>query len=104
MGEGWKALAPAVRDGGLGQIWPLAEEAGRFELGHILNCAVIDALEPSHIGALGVYHAGLWECDLSNQSLIWSGGVYDIFGFERGSPITRPAALACYSEVSRAVS
>lgn len=84
-----------------GYSWPLLEQAARFELGHVLNSAVIDAIAPLQIGELGPHHAGLWECDLSDESLIWSGGVYDIFGVERGSPMTRPDALACYSEDSR---
>ena len=82
--------------------WLLGEQSARFDLGHVLNSAVIDALAPSRIGELGLHHAGLWECDLSHESLIWSGGVYDIFGLERGITVTRNEALACYREESRA--
>ena len=82
--------------------WPLWEQPRQFELGHILNCAVTDALEPSHVGALGIHHAGLWECNLNDNSLIWSGGAYDIFGLNRGAQITREQSLAHYSERSRA--
>ena len=57
--------------------------------------------EPQRIGAIGAYHAGLWECSLADNSLIWSGGVYDLFGLERGAPITRQDALAHYTEDSR---
>jgi hypothetical protein len=85
----------------LEHLWPLREQARRFELGHILNSAVIDAITPSRVGELGIHHAGLWECDLADQSLVWSGGVYDIFGLERGAAVTRPQALACYSDDSR---
>lgn len=42
-----------------------------------------------------------WECDLSNDSLSWSDGVYDLFGIERGTPVTREAILAMYSAESR---
>ena len=82
--------------------WPLWEQPRRFELGHILNCAVTDALQPRQVGALGLHHAGLWECDLQDNSLIWSGGAYDIFGLNRGSAITREQSLAHYCEHSRA--
>lgn len=95
---GTKALGPGMLAG----TWLLREHNHRFDLGHVLNCAVIDAIPPCHIGELGMYHAGLWEYDLRENSLIWSGGVYDIFGFERGSPITRQEALACYTDDSRA--
>ena len=89
---------PAV----LRHSWPLWESARHFELGHVINCAVTDLIEPAEVGALGIHHAGCWECDLSDNSLTWSGGVYDMFGLERGSVITREQALAHYSEDSRA--
>jgi PAS domain-containing protein len=86
----------------LDHSWPLWEQAHQFELGHILNCAVTDAIAPAAPGALGLHHAGLWECDLSDNSLVWSGGVYDLFGFPRGAAVSRQQALACYREHSRA--
>lgn len=82
--------------------WPLWEAPRKFDLGSILNSAITDALEPSKIGELGAYHAGLWECDLADNSLVWSGGVYDIFGLPRGIPITRHEAVSLYCEDSRA--
>lgn len=42
-----------------------------------------------------------WECDLSDDSLSWTDGVYDLFGLERGTPVTREAILAMYSAESR---
>lgn len=81
--------------------WPLWEQPRHFDLGLILNCAIADAIEPGDVGALGLQHAGLWECDLGNEGLIWSGGVYDIFGLQRGSTINRMEALSLYCEDSR---
>lgn len=78
----------------LGVSWPLRYQSNHFDLGHILNCAVVEAIDPVQIGAVGSQHAGLWECDLSSGSLIWSGGVYDMFGLERGLPLSREIALA----------
>jgi hypothetical protein len=86
----------------LGLSWPLSEQSRHFELGHVLNCAVADLIVPQQIGALATHHAGLWECNLADSSLIWSGGVYDLFGLERRGRITRDQALAHYSEDSRA--
>ena len=51
--------------------WPLWEQPRHFDLGLILNCAVADAIEPEGVGALGLQHAGLWECDLTNAYLVW---------------------------------
>lgn len=82
--------------------WPLREEARRFELGWILSSAAIDILEPGEIGALGPNHAGYWECDLADNSLYWTGGIYDIFGLPRLARITREDAAALYTEDSRA--
>jgi PAS domain-containing protein len=86
----------------LSHSWPLFEQARHFDLGSILNSAAIDAISPPTIGALGLQHAGVWECDLSDDRLIWSGGVYDIFGLPRGSRVSRQEAVACYCEESRA--
>jgi PAS domain-containing protein len=83
------------------QSWPLQEQHRHFELGHVLNCAITDTLEPVQPGSLSLHHAGLWECDLSSGRLIWSGGVYDLFGLKRGQEITRDKALSFYAETSR---
>lgn len=81
--------------------WPIYEEARQFELGSILSCAAIDVLEPGQIGALGPHHAGYWECDLADNSLTWTGGVYDIFGLPRLARVTRDEAAGLYSQESR---
>jgi hypothetical protein len=85
----------------LAQTWALSQQSLQFELGHVLNCAATDAITPIHVGALGLHHAGLWECLISDCSLIWSGGVYDLFGLERGHAVTRDQAIAHYTEDSR---
>jgi PAS domain-containing protein len=82
--------------------WPLWEQARHFELGHVLSSAVTDMVGPAEVGDLGLHHAGCWECDLSDNSLVWSGGVYDIFGLPRGVRITREEMVGFYCEDSRA--
>jgi PAS domain-containing protein len=82
--------------------WPLAERAGRSELGRLLDLAMpaIDHLpEAGKLAQLGI---GWWECDLSANRLTWTDGVYDIFGFARGSEVRRAQAAACYVSESRA--
>jgi PAS domain-containing protein len=86
----------------LSNTWPLWERSRHFELGHVLSSLVTDSIEPTKIGELSPHHAGCWECDLSNDSLTWSGGVYDIFGVARSTSITRARAVAFYCEESRA--
>lgn len=86
----------------LAHTWPLFERPRQFELGHLLNSAIIDILEPEQIGALNLHHAGCWECDLSDNSLTWSGGVYDIFGFRRDTKVTREQSVVHYGADSRA--
>lgn len=81
--------------------WPVWEAPGEFELGRILNCLIADAVWPTSAGEVGPHHAGLWECDLSDNSLTWSGGVYDIFGIARGVHVARNQAVALYAEHSR---
>ena len=82
--------------------WPLSEQPRHFELGMVLNSAVIDMVGPGEVGQLGVHHAGCWECDLTDNSLTWSGGVYDIFGLPRGAEVSRDEAVYLYTEESRA--
>lgn len=87
----------------LSHSWPLWEQSRHFELGHILNCAITDVLQPAHVGGLGLHHVGCWECDLTDNSLVWSGGVYDIFGLPRGAKVTREEAAALYCDGSREI-
>ena len=84
------------------QSWPLHEQERHFDLGALLSCAVTDAVLPTEVGQIGIGHAGCWECDLADETLFWSGGVYDIFGLPRQAQISRTEALAFYAEHSRA--
>jgi PAS domain-containing protein len=81
---------------------PLFERERQFDLGYLLNCAATEALTPATVGALGLHHSGCWECDLTDDRLTWSGGVYDIFGLPRGAAVTRDEAIGHYCEESRA--
>lgn len=44
---------------------------------------------------------GVWECDLANEQLTWTDGVYDLFELPRGVPVVRPDIVAMYDEESR---
>ena len=63
-----------------------------------------------HAGSLELYEqatrlvpAGAWSCDLSTEGLVWTGGVFDIFGLARNSPVERADIVAMYAEESRAL-
>lgn len=42
-----------------------------------------------------------WRCDLSDDSLTWSAGVFDLFGIPHGARIDRRETVAMYDEESR---
>lgn len=42
-----------------------------------------------------------WQCDLRDDSLTWSDGVYDLFGLPRGSVLDRDTIVAMYLPESR---
>lgn len=86
----------------LEHTWPLCEQPRHFELGHVLNCAVTEVTPPTCLGALNLHHVGCWECDLSDNSLTWSGGVYDLFGLPRDADVSREQAASYYCQDSRA--
>ncbi|HEY0624045.1 PAS domain-containing protein [Sphingomonas sp.] len=43
-----------------------------------------------------------WQCDLRDDSLIWSDGVYDLFGLPRGAALDREDIVTMYLPESRA--
>jgi PAS domain S-box-containing protein len=45
--------------------------------------------------------AGSWQCDLSDNSLIWSPPVFALFGLDRFTPVDRRATLEMYESESR---
>lgn len=42
-----------------------------------------------------------WRCDLSDDSLSWAPGVFDIFGIAPGTPIERADVVEMYTDESR---
>lgn len=51
--------------------------------------------------ALAERGIGLWHCDLNDNSLSWTGGVYDLFGIEQDIVVPRPLAISLYQPDSR---
>jgi len=87
--------------------WPLFERERHLALDHLpshsapVRMASGLSAEEGHV--LAGQGIGLWECNLTDNSLVWSAGVYDIFGLPRGAAIAREEALALYSDESRVV-
>ncbi|HEU4961645.1 MAG TPA: hypothetical protein VFT56_14730 [Sphingomonas sp.] len=91
----------------LNHSWPLSEQDGRFALGQLFECgpggfphAVTAHFDGDELARFG---AGRWECDLRDNSLSWTAGVFDIFGLPRGAEVSREEAVALYAEESRAI-
>ncbi|WP_326523937.1 PAS domain-containing protein [Sphingomonas sp.] len=47
------------------------------------------------------YLPATWQCDLSDESLLWSDGVYALFGLDRARRPDRGATVAMYDPESR---
>ncbi|WP_242127628.1 diguanylate cyclase [Sphingobium sp. Sx8-8] len=80
----------------LNHSWPL------YALREHLAPVMLDDRLANDEDALAERGLGLWHCDLADDSLNWTGGVYDIFGLERGSIVPRARAVALYTPESRA--
>jgi hypothetical protein len=39
--------------------------------------------------ALALAGMGAWSCDLANSSLLWTAGIYDLFGLPAGTRVDR---------------
>ena len=81
---------------------PLFEQTRLFEFGATFDCAPADLGEAAIRRIVGRASAGWWTCNLADNALTWTTGVYDIFGFEQGSVVTRNEAVRRYDEASGA--
>jgi len=82
--------------------WPLHEPTRHFELGSTLECSASGLADFAVRQVLGHARAGWWECDLADNSLTWTAGVFEILGVPQGAALKRDEALALYCEESRA--
>lgn len=77
--------------------WPL------YELRALLAPVMLDNIVARSDAALAERGLGLWHCDLEDDRLRWTAGVYDIFGLERDCDVPRALALSLYTSESRPV-
>ncbi|HEX7858093.1 MAG TPA: PAS domain-containing protein [Sphingobium sp.] len=83
--------------------WPLFEAPERFAVGGLLppdrlpSPAALTPVEDM-LAARGI---GVWECNLADNALLWTSGVYDLFGLPRGVVIERALSVSLYRPDSR---
>ena len=67
---------------------------------HPIRCQLTErtAFDPEGSPSL----AAAWRCDLSDDSLSWTAGVYDLFGLPRFMTVDRRDIVAMYDADSRA--
>ena len=75
--------------------WPL------YDLREHLAPVVLDQDIAGNEAALADRGLGLWHCNLADNSISWTQGVYDIFGLEPGSIVPRPLSVSLYAHDSR---
>ncbi len=72
---------------------------GRVPMGWATSLEVMpSAPEPAALPPM----PAAWECDLSDDSLRWTTGVFELFGLPPDQPVRRDDVVAMYSEDSRA--
>jgi PAS domain-containing protein len=85
--------------------WPLFDAESRMAIPGLSPFAIGAQPSPLAVGPIdGILAArgiGLWECDLSDDSVIWTAGVHDLFGLPRGERVPRALALSLYRPHSR---
>ena len=83
--------------------WPLFDCRQRFDLGVLLSPDMLDAgwagsADRDILAAQGI---GSWACDLSDNSLAWTGPIFDLFELPHDARISRDEIVALYCEESR---
>lgn len=58
-------------------------------------------IDPTLDRAMAMSGVGAWACNLSNNELTWTSGVYDIFGLPAGKTPDRTQTVGMYTEDSR---
>lgn len=84
--------------------WPLFESKKRFDLGAVIDPALEMPVELEMFNkygeALADLGVGLWDCELIDNRLTWTKGVYRLFGLPVGTVVNRNEAIAFYTDDS----
>ncbi len=78
--------------------WPLFDAAERLGVHpvSVSGSAILDSIR-----ALASHQVGVWSCDLSDNSLAWTGAVHRLFGLPEDEAVTRDFAASRYLPRSR---
>ena len=98
MSDCWSEQPPVSNDADLIAALRAQIAAQRFELEQ--QAASLAHSRKIFDRASAAARIGVWECDLSDESLVWTDVVYDIFDLPRGTPPDRGQTLGCYPEES----
>ena len=82
--------------------WPLFESGRRFDLGMSFGLDADEGIAPPTSDPFAGRDVGKWSCDLVDNSLSWTGPVFDLFGLPREAHLRRDEIVALYCEESRA--
>ncbi len=91
----------------LNHSWPLFDAGERLDVSPLGPFRLGAQPSPSAITAIDEELAGrgigVWECDLHDNRITWSHGVYDLFAMPRGMAVDRDYSVSLSSPSSRAV-
>lgn len=65
------------------------------------GCQSVGRVDPLLDRGMAMARVGAWSCNLSNNRLNWTSGVYNIFGLPIGIPVDRQQTVEMYTEESR---
>lgn len=63
--------------------------------------ALVEHYRNVHDQAMAAAGIGVWECNLDDNSLVWTKGVYDLFGLMPETRVERALTLDLYTDSSR---
>lgn len=66
-----------------------------------LGCRSASGIDPLLDRAMAAAKVGAWSCNLSNDKLSWTSGIYDLFGLPIATPLDRRETVQMYTEESR---
>ncbi|WP_336963490.1 GGDEF domain-containing protein [Sphingobium aquiterrae] len=88
----------------LTDTWPLVHSWPLPSLFGAVGTAAgnLPSMAPANLDQMrGLADIGFWECDLRDNALNWTPGVFDLFGLPSDVPLLRADSVACYYEESR---
>jgi PAS domain S-box-containing protein len=85
--------------------WPLFDAETRLGIAGLSPFVLGPTPSPHAVGTidsiLAARGVGVWECDLRDNRLTWTAGVYDLFGLPRGMALERGLTVSIYRPHSR---